>query len=795
MSDHSNKTREQLIEELAKYEASSSGFEQQPHLKTLLANLPGVSYRCAHDINWTTAFISTSVKELSGYPDTEFMSHTRSFASLIHPDDVEMVEQAVAAGIEIKQPFSIEYRIIDANNTIKWVYEKGQGIFDNKGDLKWLDGFIFDITEKKQLQLDKQQSEIRFDNIVNSSPLPYAFNDENQNITYLNPAFTKTFGYDSSDIKTLNEWWPKAYPDENYRQWVAETWQSHLESAQKNNSDFEPIEIRIRCKDGSDKIALVSAASLTHDLKGLHQVIFVDITEQKRAQTELTKTLTLLENIVNSTPDLIFVKDSELRTIFCNEAYAKAVGKTREEMYGNTDIENGWDPVLINGEPDKGIRGFKQDDMDALSGKDVHNPQDPANIEGEIRIFDTHKLSLKDSDNNTLGVLGVARDVTERKHTEEQLRHSLKMDALGKLTGGIAHDFNNMLAVILGYAELLLEISNKDERSSQYITAINTAAEQAKSLTSKLLTFSRIRQTDAKTLNLNSLITRDRIMLEKSLTSKIKLTLHLQDDLWETFLDEEAFLSSVFNICINAMHAMPDGGQLTITSHNIQLSDHEAKYLSLPIANYVQLTIRDTGIGMDPYTKEHIFDPFFSTKGDSGTGLGMSQVYGFIKQSDAAIQVSSTPGVGSCFTLYFPQYIKTATRKEEPLIKAAQVPLSGNETVLVVDDEPALRAFTTEILESKGYHVISAENGEAALEILKNNKIDLLLSDVIMPGIDGYQLATKAHKIQPDMKIQMVSGYNDKHFIAEENQELQKNQLSKPFKSEMLLQCIRQLLD
>ena len=802
MSDHSNKTREQLEKELtetqqqlAKLEAGNSDFDHESHLATLLDNLPGVSYRCAYDEDWTVTFINTGIKELSGYPDTDFMTNIRSFASLIHPDDVNMVHQTVTSGLDKKQTYTIEYRIIDANNAIKWVYERGKAIFDSQGDLKWLDGVILDITEKKQLELDKQLSEIRFNNIVNASPVPYAFNDENQNITYLNPAFIKTFGYDSSDIKVLDDWWPKAYPDDDYRQWVAETWQTHLEWAQQNHSDFEPIELRIRCKDGSDKIVLASAASLTNDFKGIHQVILVDITEQKLAQTELTKTITLLENIVNSTPDLIFVKDRKLRTIFCNQAYATAVGKTREEMYGNTDIENGWNPELVNGDPENGIRGFKHDDLDALAGKDVHNPHDPANIEGEVRIFDTHKLPLKDSHNNTLGVLGVARDVTERKRTEEQLRHSQKMDALGKLTGGIAHDFNNMLAVILGYAELLTEKTNKDERSSQYIAAINNAAEQAKSLTSKLLTFSRIRASDAKYLNLNNLIMRDQIMLEKSLTSKINLTLNLEDNLWETFLDEEAFLSSVFNICINAMHAMPNGGELTIASQNLQLSENDARYLNLPAANYVQISISDNGIGMDQYTKDHVFDPFFSTKGDSGTGLGMSQVYGFIKQSGGEIQVSSQSGSGTCFTMYFPQSEKTTNQQDNAPIKPVQSPPSGNETILVVEDEPALREYSTELLTSTGYKVICAEDGEVALEILNKEKIDLLLSDVIMPGIDGYQLAAKAQEIQPDMKIQMVSGYNDKHYISDANEQLQKNQLNKPFKSGELLERIRHLLD
>lgn len=653
---------------------------------------------------------------------------------------------------------------------------------------------VNDNTENSELQ-SSQQDENKFYNIIDASPVPYALNDEQQNITYLNPAFIKTYGYDLSDIPTLSDWWPKAYPDKEYRNWVAKTWQEHLETARLNKEPFEPFEIIIQCKDQSTRNVLASAASLDGDFNGTHLVILYDITVHIKAQKDLNKAVTLLENIVNSTPDLIFVKNSRLQTIFCNRSFAKAVGKKREELYGHTDIENGWDPELVNGNPEKGIRGYVYDDRDALSGLDVHNPYDPANIEGEIRIFDTHKRPLIDSNNQTIGVLGIARDVTERKQAEEQLRHSQKMEALGKLTGGIAHDFNNMLGVILGYSELLKGKLSGDPKLTKYIQEIHTAGDRAKSLTSKLLAFSRNQPSDAKSCQIDQLLKRDQNMLEKTLTAKIRLKLNLAKSLWSTFIDEEMLADSILNMAINSMHAMPEGGKLTVSANNSHLSTIDAQSLSIPAGDYVQLILTDTGVGMDKQTKEQIFEPFFTTKGETGSGLGMSQVYGFIKQSRGDIRIYSEPGQGTRIVMYLPRHF-TSDNNQETIVKCANETMtSGKETVLVVDDESALRELAKEILSLHGYRVLSAENAHQALHTLATEKVDLLLSDVIMPETDGYQLAEEARKKQPGLKIQMISGYNEKHYIKGADQTLLQQQLSKPCSAKLLLQRIRQLLD
>jgi len=289
------------------------------------------------------------------------------------------------------------------------------------------------IPDNKALHETFGIGDLRFKNAIEASPVPYALNDDKQNIVYLNQAFISTFGYQIEDIPTLEDWWPKAYPDSEYRQWVSTRWQQHFDKAKLHGSPFEPLELDIRCKDGSVRTVLASAASLSLSFSGTHLVILYDITKRKQVEDELNSALGMLENVINSTPDLIFVKDNQLKTILCNKAYADAVGMIPEDMYGYTDIENGWDPDLVMGNPEKGTRGFIHDDQDALKGLDIHNPNDPANVGDEVRIFDTHKMPLRNLDGSIIGVLGVARDITERKKSEEKAEFLAYHDSLTKL--------------------------------------------------------------------------------------------------------------------------------------------------------------------------------------------------------------------------------------------------------------------------------------------------------------------------------------------------------------------------
>ncbi len=393
-------------------------------------------------------------------------------------------------------------------------------------------------------------------------------------------------------------------------------------------------------------------------------------------------------------------------------------------------------------------------------------------------------------------------DITERKQAENEkinlqreLQQSQKLEALGKLTGGIAHDFNNMLTIILMFSKLLKSSLSEQPKLYKYANEIQHAGNRSAKLTEKLLTFSQQKTPEAKSISINELLQKQKHMLEKTLTVRIKLVLNLQENLWQVWLDEGGMEDIIVNMSINAMHAIKDNGQLTIETSNQKLNQIDAQSLGIKPDDYVLLSFTDTGCGIAKEIRENIFDPFFTTKGTEGTGLGLSMAYGFVQNSGGAIKVYSEQGEGTQFTLYFPHY-NGATRDQLPEKENyPEESIIGNKTILLVDDEPVILKLNHEILNSHGFKVICAESAKEALNILEHESIDILVSDVIMPEMDGYQLAAIVKEKYPAIKIQLASGFTDKRNMSIADECLQQDLLHKPFDSEDLLQRIRALCD
>ncbi len=469
----------------------------------------------------------------------------------------------------------------------------------------------------------------------------------------------------------------------------------------------------------------------------------------------------------------------------------------------------GWSFTEAEGEPVnqvfKLIDVFSRNDIDGPfdkvidTGKIVHISEDSILISkhgAEYHISDS-AAPIRDEAGKIRGIVLVFNDITERKLKDEQLQQSQKMDALGKLTGGIAHDFNNLLGVILGYSELLTSHLDGQPKSLRYAKQIHGAGERARKLTAKLLTFARKETPEATVTDVNRLILSEQHMLAKTLTARIELKLQLEDDVWPVFIDQSQLRDAILNISINAMHAMPDGGTLTLSTKKIVADAFARRHIDLDAGDYLQLSITDTGTGMDKNTCRKIFDPFFTTKGDQGTGLGMSQVYGLVHQSRGAIHAYSELGFGTTITIYLPRYQAFDNEledKQESGLPSGVIP-TGNEIILVVDDEPALLELSCQILDDHGYHTLQASSGSEALEILEKQTVDLLLSDVIMPKMNGYQLAEIVTEKYPQIKIQMVSGFSDDRNLEVDDNQLYKRQLHKPFSSAELLKRVRKTLD
>lgn len=419
--------------------------------------------------------------------------------------------------------------------------------------------------------------------------------------------------------------------------------------------------------------------------------------------------------------------------------------------------------------------------------------------DGRVKFVHERCVTVFDKAGKPLFSSGTMQDISDRVQMEETLRRSLKMDALGKLTGGIAHDYNNMLGVILGYSEIIESKLDGQTELIKYIHQIQHAGERGANLTKKLLTFSRQQSSENKIVNLNALLQDSQLMLEKTMTARINLVFELAKDLWLINIDISDLEDAILNMSINAMHSIEGNGQVTFSTHNEIINEIDAQQIHMVPGEYVLLSITDNGCGMDKKIKEKIFDPFYSTKGELGTGLGLSQVYGFVQRSKGHVEVYSEQGHGSRFTLYFPRHYGSE-REEKQFEEGDEADLTGNQTILVVDDEPALVTLTSHILSQQGYRVFSASSGKEALLILEKEHMDVLLSDVIMPEMDGYQLAVAVLKKYPNIKIQLASGFSDDRHINNIgssllNTSLHQNLLYKPYHSKKLLLRIRELLD
>ncbi|NNC98857.1 MAG: response regulator [Gammaproteobacteria bacterium] len=389
----------------------------------------------------------------------------------------------------------------------------------------------------------------------------------------------------------------------------------------------------------------------------------------------------------------------------------------------------------------------------------------------------------------------ITTDITDSKKQDEIVRRSQKMDALGKLVGGIAHDYNNMLGVVIGYADLLSEVPENSPKQEKYIKQIRHSARRGAQLTKQLLQFSGRGVGEATALDINQLLLDTKSLLEKTLTPKISIDFQLDQDLYLAWLDSNALEDAILNLSINAMHAIDGTGGLTIKTTNTHLNGETRHNIpSLSDGDYVMLSFSDTGCGMNSDILEKIFDPFFTTKGELGTGLGLSQVYGFVRQSGGAITVDSAPGEGTEIKLYFPSFDQQKVSFEEPST-AIYADLSGSESVLLVDDEIALLELASETLERQGYRTFCASSAEDALKLLEAENIDLMISDVVMPNMDGYQLAALVQKKHPSVKIRMASGYSESRHVSVADQELHEKRMTKPYDATELLRQVRELVD
>jgi PAS domain S-box-containing protein len=729
-------------------------------------------------------------------PDAANESH-EDWVRRIHPEDREATEKkfrdAVAGTV---REYTGQYRIIrPSDGEMRWISVRSTIERDENGKAIRLVGAHSDITEQVAADMALRQSEEEFRTLAEAVPHHVWTARPDGLLNWFNPRVYEYAGFSPGELD--GEKWGRIVHPEDVPAAVA-AW-SH---AIRTGEAYE-VEFRLRRADGAFRWFLARGVPARDAQGGIVRWIGTntDVHDQKLIAGELAELNATLaqrveektrerDRIWNVSQDLLVVTDRSgvWRTV--NPAWTRTLGWSEAELLNRSSewLEH----------PDDGGR----------TRAEVNNL-----IQGRPTVRFENRLRHKDGSYRWLSWTGVpdqdhiyavARDVTAEKAAAERLKaaeeallQSQKMEAVGQLTGGIAHDFNNLLTGIVGSLDLLQTRLNqgRTENVARYINSAMTSANRAAALTHRLLAFARRQPLIPKSVDANQLVVSLEDLLRRTIGETIDLQIVAPDDLWGTLCDPNQLESALLNLAINARDAMPDGGKLTISTANARLDGVTADTPALAPGDYICIVVTDTGTGMSAEVAARAFDPFFTTKPiGQGTGLGLSMIYGFARQSNGHATIDSRLGQGTSVRLYLPRHQGDAATEHASAVKAAEHAATG-ETVLVVEDEPVVRAVILEMLGEQGYRTLEAVDGPSGLRILRNHaRIDLLVTDVGLPGMNGRQLADQARETRPDLKILFITGYAESAAIADGFLQPGMEMITKPFDLENLSQRIRRMV-
>ena len=636
----------------------------------------------------------------------------------------------------------------------------------------------------------RQRQNARYDAVVNSAPDPILTLDAAGLIQTSNPAATQEFGYLSQEL--IGQ--PVSLLVRNHKAW------DEALGAVTAGEGHLAIELAAHRKDGSLSYVEASAARWLSDSRVFVTVIFRDVNERRAAEEALLRLNETLERRVAErtadrdrmwrlSTDVMFVAQIDGKINAVNPAWSHLLGWTEDAFIGASLVD------FVHPEDRKALRQLI---------KELSQSATPRLVVLRLRTRDGVTRWVEWSAVAADGLLqAVGRDVTaEReaaralKETEEALRQAQKMEAIGQLTGGIAHDFNNLLTGIIGAMDILKRriAAGKFEDTQRFMDAAVTSANRAASLTHRLLAFSRRQPLDPTVADANRLVRGMEDMLRRTLGERIQLKVELAGDIWPTLTDAHQLENAILNLVINARDAMADGGRLTIAVFNDTVDEAAvAAETEAEPGDYVVVSVRDTGSGMTPEVVAKIFEPFFTTKPmGQGTGLGLSMIYGFVKQSHGHVRVESEPGRGSAISLYLPRHAGPHAA-DAPVNLAT--PSGAGESVLLVEDDSSVRLLIGEVLRDLGYACIEANDSQTALPMLMSNvRLDLMITDIGLPGMNGRQLAELARHHRPELKILFVTGYAEHATGREGFLERGMGMVTKPFTLDALALKISEII-
>lgn len=761
--------------------------ENEKRYRLLSENIPVAVYSALPDEYSTNLFISGRMKELTGYSAQEFIEDPGLWGSVIYPDDKAFVWEQIKEHRKQKKVLDVEYRIITRDGSIKWLRDKATPIFDEKQHIIRIDGFMEDITERKNAEEALKESEERY---------RIAIEHSNDGVTiirdlvhvYVNNKYAEIYGYDSPDEIIGQSIQFTIHPDD-------QAMVTHYATIRQQGG-YAPSQYELKGikKDRTPIYIEASATAITYKGKKCLLVYLRDVTDRKNAEESLRKSEEKYRNIFENSVEGIFQSTPEGQFISVNPALAKMCGfGSPEEMVSSIrDIasEHYVDPV-------ERVR-FRQTLEQYGSIENFEHRV--YRKDGTTIWISTNARTVKDSQGRTLYYEGTHQDITSRKQYEEekarlraQFFQAQKMEAVGTLAGGIAHDFNNLLMGIQGYASLMLYNMEINHPSYEKLKSIEELVRSGAELTKQLLGFARGGKYTAKPADLNEMIEKTASMFGRT---KKEITIHKKfaEDLYTVEVDRGQFEQVLINIYVNAWQAMPAGGTIYIETTNVVLDDTFTRPYAINPGRYAKISITDTGSGMDEKTKERIFEPFFTTKEmGRGTGLGLASAYGIIKNHQGIVDVISSKGEGSTFIIYLPASDKQAAKEHKP----SSVIVRGKETILIVDDEETILRVSQELLAMLGYKVLVGKSGQEALDTYRGRRseIDLIILDMIMPGMGGEETFQLLKAMNPGIRVILSSGYSMDGQAKKILDQGCKAFLQKPFNIDELSQKIRYALE
>jgi PAS domain S-box-containing protein len=641
--------------------------------------------------------------------------------------------------------------------------------------------------ERKQKDEALQTTQQRLQHVLSSSPaIVYSLSLKGEAVVavWISENVQTLLGYHPPDTWNIEWWYDNLHPDDKQ---VAETM---IPDLLKHGHLIN--EYRFRHQDGSyrwirdEKRLVGDAAGRPVECVGS----WTNITKRKQAEAERDALLSRLQLHIERMPLAYVLFDADFRIVDWNPTAERIFGYSREEMLGTGPPYENIVPRSFWEKGEEVSSRIRSGDMQA------HSTNENRTKEGRKITCEWFNTPLMDENGQFAGLICLAQDITERKSLEAQFQQAQKMEAVGQLAGGVAHDFNNLLTIISGYSEILLSRLDAGNPMCKSVKAIREAGERAASLTRQLLAFSRKTVLEPKVLALNDVVRETERLLGRLIGEDIQLSVVLDPTISRVKVDPGLMGQVLMNLAVNARDAMPKGGKLTVETRNVELDqDYARLHPEVRPGPYVLLSMTDTGTGMSAEVKARIFEPFFTTKEvGKGTGLGLAVVLGIVKQSGGHVEVYSELDIGTAFKIYLPAFEEMVSAPKG--IENGQGG-HGTETVLVVEDEDGVRGLAVLILQSYGYKVLEASNGKEALQLVEKHQdgIDILVTDVVMPGMGGPDLAEALRPRFPHMKVLFASGYTDdavvRHGLLQEKVAF----LQKPYTPLTLVKKVRQVLD